>query len=668
MRIEKNWQPVELTAMQGGVPIDAGWYVTEFNIQGSIQHVPEIVVEDNDNKEVRRSLIGFHSGRNRMLIYLPTGRITAYDKALQFDFLSRVSELEGRARVLLISFRYLMDFFSIKLLFRIIAMQFQNRFELSTDLLQFYFPKNYLYEIQRWNRLKGFAWILNWLTRGVSVAVLIEDESQRRLLLDQLVPADQIVLAGDGDVKLDEIDYLLPLAKTERLREPAIAMIKRAVKQSKKAPAMLYSDHDYSSTQWVGQDNGQQPQGVMEPVLKPQASLAYLHCFNYVGPATVFATDYLQANNIVALLSDEERYRLCIELFQKEGGAHHIPEALFVSDRAAEKQQYSTSTPAPNSQSAWPNIEWQRRADYNVLTASPNWQERPSVDLIIPTRDGLDVLKPCVQSILEITDYPNFSIYLVDNNSELPETKQYLQEIALHDQVTVIDFPGEFNYSAINNLAVAQGSSDYIALINNDVEVIHADWLTQMMVWASQDNVGIVGAKLLFGNGKVQHAGVTIGMGNAAGHIHRLADGDSLGYQNRLVATQNMMAVTAACLLTPRKLFENVGGLDEEFLKVAYNDIDYCLTVEKLGMEIIWTPEATLYHHESVSRGDDMSEQHIERYLNEVAMLQKRWKTKGFVDKYYSKHLRINDEGVFPQVFLSDSGQMLRLDNPNLQE
>jgi len=182
------------------------------------------------------------------------------------------------------------------------------------------------------------------------------------------------------------------------------------------------------------------------------------------------------------------------------------------------------------------------------------------------------------------------------------------------------------------------------------------------MVWASQPKVGVVGAKLLYGDNSVQHAGVTIGMGNAAGHIHRLAEGDSLGYQNRLVATQNMMAVTAACLITSRRIFDEIGGLDEEVFKVAYNDIDYCLKVETLGLDIIWTPQAKLYHHESISRGDDMSDKHINRYFKELGALQKRWKTKGFVDKYYNKYLRISDEGVHPQAHLGDTGQMHRLD------
>jgi len=186
--------------------------------------------------------------------------------------------------------------------------------------------------------------------------------------------------------------------------------------------------------------------------------------------------------------------------------------------------------------------------------------------------------------------------------------------------------------------------------VNNDIEVIEADWLLQMLVWAKQPQVGIVGAKLLYSNGDIQHAGVTIGMGNAAGHIHRKEPGNSTGYQHRCVATQNMMAVTAACLLTKREIFEGVGGLDEKDFAVAYNDIDYCLKVEKLGYEVIWTPEAILYHHESISRGDDMSDQHIKRYFKELNRFQKRWKAKGFVDKYYNKHLRISDEGVYPQI------------------
>ena len=321
---------------------------------------------------------------------------------------------------------------------------------------------------------------------------------------------------------------------------------------------------------------------------------------------------------------------------------------MFTSSR-----KKAPTTPAPLAeQSPWPGISWCQKGNANALRADSGLfhAQEPSVDLLVPTRDGLNFLQLCVEGLLDKTDYDNVHIYIVDNGSEKPETLAWLSAIQQNVRVSVVDFPGEFNFSAINNRAAALGSGDYIGLINNDIEVIHPDWLTQMMAWAVQPQVGIVGAKLLFSDGLVQHAGVTIGMGNAAGHIHRLEEGNSPGYQNRCIATQNMMAVTAACFLTPRSLYERLGGLDEQKFKVAYNDIDYCLRVEKMGFDVIWTPEARLYHHESVTRGDDMSEEHIKRYFKELKALQKKWKTKGFVDKYYNKHLRIGDEGVYPNI------------------
>lgn len=643
--LESTWKRVDFSLSD--IHLKAGWYVTEFLVQGAISHTPRIVVTADDAKDQERSLIGFHAGRNRMLIYLPDGRLSAYSQSLEFQSLARVSNLEGRARVLLICGRYLVDFFSLRVLFRMIAMQFQHKAELSTDLLHFYSPapENYLQNIQSWSRFRGFGEQLAWWYRSVKIAVIIEQPSQRELLDELLVKPDYI-LEVDGKLPTDT-DFVLPLSATEHLRAPAILMLKRALKQGINKLSLVYTDHDFSL-----RDN-ELP--TLQPVFKPQPSAAYLHCFNYLGPAVMFSRSVVEDLNLASLLSDETRYRLALRCFDKPETVRHISEALIVSDR----DEPVATTPEPSDeQSSWANILWQRREGHNCLVANVQAMQCPSVDLIIPTRDGLAVLQPCVDSLLSKTSYPNFNIIIVDNGSELPETHNYFDRVKLDSRVKIVSYPGEFNYSAINNFAVAQGDSDYVALVNNDIEVIHADWLHQMMAWAMQENVGIVGAKLLFGNGLVQHAGVTIGMGNAAGHIHRLEAGDSPGYQYRCLATQNMMAVTAACLVTPRALFEQLDGLDAENLSVAYNDIDYCLRVEALGKDIIWTPEARLFHHESVSRGDDMSEQHIERYFNELGVLQKRWKTKGFVDKYYSRHLRISDEGVYPQLPSTEPDQL----------
>jgi len=497
-----------------------------------------VVVNNGQGEDFEKRLVGAHSGRNRTLIYLPSGQLVAYSKSVEFARLARVSNLEGRARILLICFRYLLDFFSLRVFLKMIVMQFQDRSELSNDLLAFYEPaggvNHYLHNIIWWRRLRSFGRQLNWLTRGVKLAVVIEDESQRTELQEQLVAADYVVKAGEP--LPSDVDYCIPLAKTEHLREPAVLMIKRALKRARFRPEFIYTDHDYFSADDIR---------TQHPVFKPEPSLAYLHCFNYVGFSVVLKADSVNQVGTSAIIDDHVLYQLAIDAFSEQSSVLHISEALFSSERT---EQLQTPRPLKDS-SSWANIKWQRRDYYNVLLADQAWVNTPSVDLVIPTRDGLSVLKPCIESILAKTSYPNFTIIIVDNGSEKAETKQYFEKIQLDSRVQIVEYPGEFNYSAINNFAVAKGSADYLALVNNDIEVIDGDWLTQMMVWATQPQVGVVGAKLLFGNGKVQHAGVTIGMGNAAGHIHRLEEGDAPGYQLRCLATQNMMAVTAACLV-----------------------------------------------------------------------------------------------------------------------
>ena len=647
-KLESTWRILDVDAPKPHV--QKGWYVAEFLLNANLDHVPRILVNGANDKTQERLLIGSHAGRNRMLLYLPDGKLMAYSKSIEFERLARVSSLEGRARIVLICGRYLRDFFSVKVLLKMLVMQFQDSFELSTNLLEFYSPASddYLVNVNGWSKFRGFGKQLAWLGRGLKVAVIIEDESQRDAIGELLVRPDAVILAGQEVPS--NVDYIIPLQRTEKLRSPAILMLKLAIKRHSQKPRFVYTDHDYQI------DENQSNLG-LEPVFKPRPSLPYLHCYNYPGFAVVLSAQVVAGRSSKELLDDEVKYRIALEAFKSRETVLAVSEALFSSSR---KQGLDTPSPLTLS-SNWSNIDWQRRSNHNALVASDEWQNHPSVDLVIPTRDGLDVLKPCVDGILSKTIYQNYKIIIVDNGSEQQETHDYFDQLRQNPKVSIVEYPGEFNYSAINNFAAAHGNGDFIGLINNDIEVIKGDWLSQMMVWAIQPTVGIVGAKLLFGDGKIQHAGVTIGMGNAAGHIHRLEAGDAPGYQYRCLATQNMMAVTAACLITPRALFEEIGGLDEETFKVAYNDIDYCLKVEASGRDIIWTPEAVLFHHESVSRGDDMSEQHIERYFKELEALQRRWKCKGFVDKYYSKHLRISDEGVFPQMERRQEDELIYL-------
>ncbi len=249
----------------------------------------------------------------------------------------------------------------------------------------------------------------------------------------------------------------------------------------------------------------------------------------------------------------------------------------------------------------------------------------PLVSLLVPTRDGLAVLRPCVESILAHTTYPNYEILILDNQSGEPETLDWFRHIAADARVRIIRYDHPFNYSAINNYGVQQAHGSLIGLINNDVEVIRPDWLTEMASHALRPDIGCVGAKLYYSNGRIQHGGVILGLGHVAGHAHRFLARDADGYQGRLKLVQNYSAVTAACLLVRREIYEQVGGLEETHLVVAYNDVDFCLRVRAVGYRNLWTPYAELYHHESISRGEDDTPVKKARFEREVAYMRRTW-------------------------------------------
>lgn len=268
----------------------------------------------------------------------------------------------------------------------------------------------------------------------------------------------------------------------------------------------------------------------------------------------------------------------------------------------------------------------------------------PLVSLIIPTRDGLDILRPCVASILERTTYSDYEVIVVDNDSRMPETLRYLEEIVDDRRVRVLRAPGPFNYSAINNEAVRHARGSIIGFINNDIEVITPDWLEEMVSWASQPRIGCVGAKLLYPDNTVQHAGVIIGIGGHAGHAHRNYDRSAGGYFGRLRIAQNVSAVTAACLVARKAVFDEVGGFDADYLTIGFNDIDLCMKVAAAGYLNVWTPFAELYHHESKSRGIDNTPEKVSRAAREMAVMKARWRTDEFIDPYYSINLTRTEE------------------------
>ena len=269
----------------------------------------------------------------------------------------------------------------------------------------------------------------------------------------------------------------------------------------------------------------------------------------------------------------------------------------------------------------------------------------PKISIVIANKDHAEDLKRCVDSIVEKSTYENYEIVIVENNSTTPEIKElYAEYQKEHDNIKVVTFEGAFNYSAVNNLGVKNTTGDYILLLNNDTEVITSNWLEELLMYAQREDVGAVGAKLLYGDRTIQHAGVVLGLGahRTAGHGHYKMSVQNLGYMGRLCYAQNVSAVTGACLLVKKTVFDEVGGLEESFA-ISLNDVDFCLKLREKGYLNVWTPFALLYHHESISRGLDDSGEKAERYNRESEQFRTKWKAVLEAgDPYYNPNFTLD--------------------------
>ncbi|ODP97427.1 hypothetical protein BGL48_14090 [Salinivibrio sp. SS3] len=264
------------------------------------------------------------------------------------------------------------------------------------------------------------------------------------------------------------------------------------------------------------------------------------------------------------------------------------------------------------------------------------WQ--PVVSMIIPFRDNVAITQQCVDSVLALTEYAEYEILLVDNQSQEPETLTWLQDIVKHPKVNVVHYDEAFNFSAINNFAVEHARGEVVILLNNDTQVIEKNWIEAMVGCLTLPAVGVVGAQLLFSNGLIQHAGCVVGPQQVA--THRLAFHSLDMVEKRCEGTlvQEVSAVTAACLAMRKSLYQSLGGLNEQ-LTVAFNDVDLCLRARESGLRVMYTPFARLYHHESLSRGKDSTPEKKRRAAQEVEFMHQRWSIKGYQDPFYHPRL-----------------------------
>ncbi len=390
---------------------------------------------------------------------------------------------------------------------------------------------------------------------------------------------------------------------------------------------------------------------------KPDFSPDTLRSYNYICHFTAFSKELIDA---VGCFNREyngsQDYDLILRLTEKAKNIVHIPKALYFwrSHKASVASDVSAKPYVVESAKRALAAHIERLGlsgrvyDATVPTTYKIQYDiigEPLVSIIIPNKDHTDDLEKCLVSVYEKSTYKNFEVIVVENNSTEQETFEYYKLAKeKYNNLKVITWKSGFNYSAINNFAVEQSNGEYALLLNNDIEVITADWIEQMLMFAQRKDVGAVGAKLYYDDDTIQHAGVIVGLGGVAGHSHKGFARENPGYMARASIAQNLSACTAACLMIRKDVYDEVGGLDEEYA-VAFNDIDFCMKIRKAGYLIAFTPFAEFYHYESKSRGDEDTPEKRARFNSEIFRFQERWGAelkKG--DPYYNPNLSLDSE------------------------
>ena len=391
---------------------------------------------------------------------------------------------------------------------------------------------------------------------------------------------------------------------------------------------------------------------------KPDFAPDNLLANNYICHFSVFSRELLESGELFRSQFDgSQDHDMILRLTAKAKHIVHIPRILYYwrSHKGSVASSIDAKTYAINAAKGavadrltrlgYRNFEIEStRAFATIFRIKYELTSRPLVSIIIPNKDHVDDLSRCVESIINLSTYDNYEIVIVENNSETAEIRTYYEEISRHPRVQVVEYKGDFNYSKINNFGVQYAKGEYLLLLNNDTEVITPDWMEELLMYAMRKDVGVAGAKLYYPDKTIQHAGIVIGLGahRTAGHTHYRIPEANVGYMGRLCYAQDVTAVTGACMMVSKALYEELGGLDESFT-VALNDVDFCLRVREKGLLNIFTPFAELYHYESKSRGSDKKDERALRYQQESDRFRVKWAdalAKG--DPYYNPNFSLD--------------------------
>ena len=491
------------------------------------------------------------------------------------------------------------------------------------------------------------------------------DQPHIREILEEFQTADTRILcrfcdvrgnisaASNAALELATGEFVVFMDHDDELTEHALYRVAEEINR-KPETQIIYSDQDRLDKQ------GQR----LDPYFKTDWNPDLMLSHNLICHLSAFRRQLVQdVGGLRIGFEGGQDYDLALRCIEQtaEEQILHIPAVLYHWRQVPNSVSTGSATTAKSheagAQAIREHLERQQVAasvEIVTETGSPHYRVRyalpdpPLVTVIIPTRDRLDLLHRCTDGLLNDTNYPNLEIMIVDNESSEPATLDYFTSLRQHESVRIVEYKGTFNYSSINNFAVRQANGEVICLLNNDTEIIHADWLHEMVSHAVRREVGAVGAKLLYPDDTIQHAGVLIGHGGGVGHTFTGTPVEAPVHFGRMDIIQNVSCVTAACLVLRKSVFEEMDGLDENKFAVAYNDVDLCLKIVSAGYRIVWTPYARLYHHESASRGKATTAHDRERDSREQDAFQQRWAKRISSDPNLNPNISITHHDYRP--------------------
>lgn len=458
-----------------------------------------------------------------------------------------------------------------------------------------------------------------------------------------------ISLASNKALELSSGKFICMLDHDDELRPHSLLVLAKTINKYPDAK-LIYSDEDKIDS------NGNRSGPYFKPDWNPELLLSQNYFCHLVCIQKIKVNEVGGFRKGFEGCQDWDLFlRITETLLDNE--IIHIPQILYhwrKSNSSTAKSLKSKDYILKSAKKTLSEVLVRRNIRGNIISSNSKfsyWRikrelpvKKPLVSILIPTRNRLDYLKKCIDSIVSKTIYDNYEIIILDNESNEADCIEYLEKLHSKQIAKVIEVKGEFNYSKINNIGVKQATGEIVALVNNDVEVISNDWLCEMVSHVLRNEIGCVGAKLLYPDKTIQHAGVILGLGGVAGHAYKRFPKDHPGQLYRLHLLQNFEAITAACLLVRKSVYEEVNGLDEDKFKVAFNDVDFCLKVRNKGYRNLWTPYAVLFHHESVTRGSDQTEENHKRFMNEVNAMKKKWKSSLEHDPTYNPNLSYDRE------------------------